>query len=255
MTARIMNTLGNVELHFHILPGVDDGPSTVQESLALAAAAVSDGARLVVATPHVHARLYTDPDEIHERTSRLRERLQEARIPLRLLPGGELDHTLVERLSQRQLELIAQGPAGRRWLLLEAPLEGLEADFSAAADELRQRGFAIVMAHPERAQPTDDKAAIVEREVSRGSVMQLTAASVIGHLGERERDEALRLLRFVPRAVIASDAHGAWRMPSLTQARDVLVQLGYRSPSRFVAELPAALVERGLEVSPAVKVA
>jgi tyrosine-protein phosphatase YwqE len=116
------------ELHFHLLPGLDDGPRTIDESIALAHAAVADGTSVVVATPHVHPAHVTDPAEIREQTQMLGGRLRSAGIELKVLPGGELEHSMVERLSQRDLELIAQGPPGRRWLLLEAAFDGLGDD-------------------------------------------------------------------------------------------------------------------------------
>jgi protein-tyrosine phosphatase len=250
-----MVTMDYVELHFHLLPGVDDGPTTVEESIALARAALSDGTRTIVATPHVHAELFTDPAEVSEHTRQLNEHLGRAQLPVRVLPGGELDHTLVGELSQRQLELIAQGPAGRRWLLLEAPFSGIREDFEAAADELRDRGFGVLVAHPERARPTPESAAILEREIALGSALQLTAGSLTGGFGARPREEALRLLSVAPRAVVSSDAHGPSRMPALTPALHALARLGVHDPDRYVAHNPRSLIARGLDVWPSASVA
>src|ERR1700728_5295653 len=111
------------ELHFHLLPGLEDGPRTLEESLALARAAVAEGTGIVVATPHVHPSHVTDPAEIHERVQMLAGHLRAEEIELRVHRGGELEHSMVERLSQRDLELIAQGPRDRRWLLLEAAFD------------------------------------------------------------------------------------------------------------------------------------
>lgn len=244
-----------VEIHFHLLPGVDDGPSTVDESIALARAAVLDGTRVVVVTPHVHSQMFTDPSEIRERTASLSDRLKLERVPLTLLPGGELDHRLVHDLPGAQLELIAQGPAGRRWLLLEAPFAGLGGDFTAAADDLRARGFAVVVAHPERARPTADTNAVLAHEIGMGSVLQLTAGSVAGLLGRREHDVALQLLHDADRAVIASDAHGLKRMPSLTPAVQALAAAGDSDPSRFAAAIPRTMLECGVDLLPAARVA
>lgn len=237
-----------VEIHFHLLPGVDDGPSTIEQSIELAAAAISDGTSTVVSTPHVHSELFTDPREIGERTARLNERLRHERLPLTVLPGGELDHRVVGRLTQSELDLIAQGPPGSRWLLMEAPFSGLRDDYNAVADELRARGFAVVVAHPERADFTADTDAVLAHEIERGSVLQLNAASVAGESSLGERDTALRLLRDARRAVIASDAHGSKRMPALTPALEALAAAGWSNPSRFVDTIPRALLECGLDI-------
>lgn len=244
-----------VEIHFHLLPGVDDGPSTIEQSIELAAAAIADGTSTVVTTPHVHSDLFTDPREIAERTARLNERVQREHLALRVLPGGELDHRVLDRLTQDQLELIAQGPPGRRWILMEAPFSGLREDYTAAADELRERGFAVVVAHPERADFTTETGAVLAHELERGSVLQLNAASVAGHSSRPERETALRLLRDARRAVIASDAHGSKRPPALTAALEALAAAGWSDPSRFADANPRALLERGVELRPAARVA
>jgi protein-tyrosine phosphatase len=240
-----------VEIHFHLLPGVDDGPRSLDDSLALASAAVADGTQTVVTTPHVHPEHITEPAQIPELVRELVDHLRRRRIALDLRPGGELAHTMVGRLTDPELQAIAQGPPGRRWVLLEAPFSGLDDGFTAAADELRHRGFGIVIAHPERAMPTAATDAVLARERAAGSVLQLTADSFAGLHGEQTRTDALTLLRWAPRAVIASDAHGTARMPALTSAVAQLVALGEDAPSRFVGDLPHALLERGLIASPA----
>lgn len=235
------------ELHFHLLPGVDDGPGTMEESLELAGAAVRDGTRTVMVTPHVHPDLITDPSDIPERTRELAARLARARVKLDVRPGGELAHEMVERLSDRQLELIAQGPSGRRWLLLEAPFSGLDGSYTEAADELRERGFAVVVAHPERAEPTRQTADVLRHELAMGSALQLNCWSLAGLNGERARSSALRLLHS-PRVVIASDAHGIERPPAMGLGLDAARGAGHRQPERLAGDGPAGLLDQGLAV-------
>src|SRR3954449_5949640 len=139
------------DIHFHILPGIDDGPSSMDESIALAAAAVADGTRTVVATPHVRPGFLTDVSDLPDRVRELTERLDREQIGLAVRRGAELGHDMVGRLSQAELDSVAHGPPGGRWLLVETPFVGLGEEFTAATDELRDRGFAVVVAHPERA--------------------------------------------------------------------------------------------------------
>jgi protein-tyrosine phosphatase len=243
------------EIHFHLLPGVDDGPGTIEESLELAALAVSDGTATVVATPHVHRRHITDPREIADRVHELSGQLRRRRIPLAVLPGGELSHDMVGRLSQQQLEAIAQGPEGRRWLLLEAPFDGLGESYTRAADELRDRGFAIVVAHPERAARTPTSERVIEHELARGSTFQLTAWSLAGLYGERAGALARRLLLRASGSVIASDAHGGDRPPSLRLAVEALRAAGDPDPDRFAGTRPRSLLEQGLDLGPVARAA
>ncbi len=237
------------EIHFHLLPGVDDGPRSIDESVDLALAAVSDGTQIVVATPHVSAAHITEPAGIPDLVRQLAGELKRRNIALKVSPGGELAHDMVPRLSHRDLETIAQGPPGKRWLLLEAPFSGLDDEFTAAADELRRRGFAIVVGHPERALATPETDAVIEHELDTGSVLQLTAWSFLGFYDEQVRHRAWRLLASTPRVVIASDAHGSARMPALRPAIDALTAGGARDPARLAGAIPRTLLDHGIAVS------
>jgi protein-tyrosine phosphatase len=235
------------ELHFHLLPGVDDGPSSMEETVALAAAAAADGTDTIVATPHVHPQFDTDVSSLPERVREVSARLAAKHIAIRVLCGAELAQDMVPRLSQAELETIAHGPPGRRWLLLEAPLEGLDHAYTEAADEVRARGFAVVVAHPERALRWSDAGwETLERELALGSVVQINAWSAAGQYGEMVRDTALWLLRTAPRAVIASDAHGRERMPALGLGLDALTAARIPDPIRLLGAVPNALLEHGL---------
>ncbi|MBV8947762.1 MAG: hypothetical protein JOZ95_20195 [Solirubrobacterales bacterium] len=235
------------EIHFHLLPGLDDGPSSIEESIALAAAAAAEGTGTIVATPHVHPEHVTDvsilPDQVHE----VRAQLAAERIRLRVRCGGELAHNMVWRLAASELETIAHGPPGRRWLLLEAPFAGFDDGYTGAADELRARGFGVVVAHPERALgPGEAWWAAIEHELTAGSALQINAWSVTGCYGEQIRSAAFALLRRAPLAAVASDAHGGARMPALTLALDALTSSGFADARRFIDAAPYRLLAHGL---------
>src|SRR5512132_1640737 len=104
------------ELHFHLLPGVDDGPPDLATALDLAREAVRDGTRLVTCTPHA---AFVDVAEVPERVRELRAALDEAGLELGVRAGAELAWDDVPALGAAELETVAQGPPGRRWLLLE----------------------------------------------------------------------------------------------------------------------------------------
>jgi protein-tyrosine phosphatase len=241
------------ELHFHLLPGIDDGPTSLEESVALAAAAAADGTGTIVATPHVNRVHNLDVGALPERVREVRDRLRRERIDIDVLCGAELAHHRVPALSQAELETIAQGPAGGRWLLLEASLQGLDGAFTAAADELRARGFAVVMAHPERAlAPAGAEAfRLVEHELAAGSAMQINAWSLTGRYGETVRRLALRVLDTAAVAVVASDAHGRSRPPSLTPALTALSRAGDPQGECRAGQVPQRLLTHGLPARPA----
>jgi protein-tyrosine phosphatase len=243
-----------VELHFHLLAGVDDGPASIEESVALAAAAAAQGTSTIVATPHVSTRRGADPLAIGDRVRELRERLAAERVGVSVLPGGELDHGLVGRLSQRELEAIANGPRGARWLLVESPLAGFGPGFTAATEELRRRGFGVVLAHPERARGAGGHAwrRTVMHELDRGSVLQVNAWSLAGRHGDAARDAACELLRSRQATVVASDAHGRRRPPGLPLAieRARATGLSVGDARQLAAGTPRRLLAHGLSAPP-----
>jgi protein-tyrosine phosphatase len=252
------HTMSYADIHFHILPGVDDGPSSMDESVALAAAAVEDGTRVVVATPHVRSGFITDVSDLPDRVRELTDRLALEGIGLAVRRGAELGHDMVGRLGQSELDSIAHGPAGARWLLVETPFVGVGDDFTAATDELRDRGFGVVVAHPERARDGGCRpaTAVLEHELAMGSVLQVNAWSLVGRHGPEAYERAHALLRAGKVGLIASDAHGGRRQPALTLAVAACGQtgIGEHDARRFVGATPHRLLERGLAL-PALAIA
>ena len=239
-----------IDLHFHLLPGIDDGPADMDESLELARAAVMEGTGTVVVTPHVRSDLgLTDAVEIHARVMELRFALEAAQIPLQIRCGGELGHEMVSRMRQSELELIAQGPSGARWLLVETPFHGIGGDFHDATAELRDRGFGVLVAHPERsADASLDGAAGLRAELASGSLAQVNALSLTGGHGEEACSAGWELIAEGLIAVVASDAHGPTRPPALALARRTLLEVGITRPAAesLVGSTPHRLLASGI---------
>ncbi len=220
-------TAKSVELHFHALPGVDDGPSTIEESVELVRRAAAQGSEIVVATPHVRTDFVTDVLGLGERVEELRAALRAASVPIDLRRGAELGHDMVSRLAQQELDSIAQGPAGGRWLLVESPFEAIDEEFHAATDELRDRGFGVLVAHPERsADASLYESAGLRRELWAGSLAQVNAQSVTGDHGPEAQRAAFGLIDQGLVTVVSSDAHGTSRPPLLREAGAHLVEHG-----------------------------
>ncbi len=241
--------MGRADLHFHLLPGVDDGPSTMDEALDLARAAVAEGTRAIVATPHVRPDQLTDVGELPGRVDEVCRRLAASDVDVTVHCGGELGHDIVGRLGQADLETIAQGPAGARWVLLESPFEGLTPEFSAAADELRDRGFGIVLAHPERsAGVMAEGAPALTRELALGTILQVNTWSLSGAHGSAAQDAGEQLLRDGRVGLLASDAHPGWRAPALTMGVALAVKLGLSelAAGALTDTAPARLLHSGV---------
>jgi protein-tyrosine phosphatase len=234
------------ELHFHLLPAVDDGPPDDPAAVALALAAVKDGTARIVVTPHVRAlELSRLPDHVQ----RLRGLLERCEVPLAVVCGGEVSPDDVEHLDDTELELIAHGPPGRRWVLLEAPLGPCRPDLEAARAELRQRGFQVLIGHPERSPGLE--LPMMRRQVAEGAVLQINSSSLVGRHGARSMRTALEVASSGLPFVLASDAHRLSRPPTLSDGALALERAGVDAGTiRFAVDAgPERLLTEGLSLS------
>jgi protein-tyrosine phosphatase len=245
------------ELHFHLLPGIDDGPVTMEDAVALARLAVADGTGVVTVTPHVRDLLRDELlGQLPRRVAAVRDALRAAGVPLEVRTGAELAQEDVAFLVDDELDAIAQGPDGARWVLIEAPLFGGDGEaFVAATAAVRARGFGTLIGHPERASGFMRLDGAVERELRAGAVLQVNASSLTGEHGGPARQWGIELIRSGRATVVASDAHRVTRPPRLGEAVAVLAGAGVRDAERLVSAAPLALLERGLAAVPRVRAA
>jgi protein-tyrosine phosphatase len=211
-----------IDLHSHILPGVDDGPRTLDGSLEIASAAVEDGIELVAATPHVRDDYPTPVATMERLVDELRAALQREHIPLELRSGGEIALEQLDVLATEELRRF--GLAGNpRFLLIEFPYYGWPLQLSDRIVHLRRLGITAVLAHPER---NSDVQAAPERLrplTAAGALIQITAASVEGRLGDASRTAAGRLIELELAHLLASDAHApSLRSVGMTMAARAL---------------------------------
>jgi protein-tyrosine phosphatase len=194
-----------IDLHCHILPGLDDGPSNLDFSLAMARAAVEAGTQLIVATPHIRADFDVDPAEIEPRVDLFNDRLQRERLPLRVLPGAEIGWATAPELDDRQLARLSLG-SGKR-VLLESPYGKKPVDVEGIVAGLEERGFKAVLAHPERCPLFQRDLERLRGLVERGTLCSITAGSMAGRFGEPVRTFSVAMLRAGLVHDVASDAH------------------------------------------------
>jgi protein-tyrosine phosphatase len=242
------NHAGRAEIHFHLLPDVDDGPASMEESLELARLAVRDGTRTVVATPHVREDFFTDVHELPQRVRELNARLRLEGIPLDVLQGAEVGPAMVGALDARGLEQVASGPPDARWVLLEPPFTSLAGALDAAA-ELRARGYTVVLAHPERsAGVLSSGCKLLRQELAAGTLAQISVSSLLGHHGPDAQVAGWHLVDMHLAHFLASDAHSPARPPLLGAGMDALLGQGktFAEARRLVETGPRELIAHGL---------
>lgn len=235
-----------IDLHAHLLPDIDDGPDTVAESVAMAQAARDAGIHTMVCTPHMIEHFPTDPVRVHEAVAQLQDALEEASVPLRILPGGEIAISHLPSLNDDQLRLASIGGAGR-WVLLEMPFHGWPIDLPEILHALEVRGYGAVLAHPERAEAVQKQPDRMRDIIGRGALVQLTAGSFLGDHGEAARRTAVILLAGGAAHFLATDAHsaGPWRPPLLSesvQAAADAIDVDPAALSWMVTDGPAAIL-------------
>jgi protein-tyrosine phosphatase len=200
-----------IDLHTHVLPGIDDGPATLAGSVAIADVAAHGGTRVMVATPHLREdHPQVRPAELARRAHELTEHLRARGMPLEVLPGAEVDLRAAAALDDAELALATLAGNGRD-LLVETPYGELPPDFEERVLALAARGFRLTLAHPERNPSVQARADRVGALVERGVLVQLTARSLGGRGSSAAT--ARTLLERGWAHVLASDAHALDRRP------------------------------------------
>jgi protein-tyrosine phosphatase len=200
-----------IDLHSHILPGLDDGPRTLEGSLELARAAVAEGTATMLATPHVNDYADIGPEEVAAGLDVLRPALVEAGIPLEVLPGGEIAIWKLADLDAAALRALALG--GGPYLLVESPFSPMAGEFEPPVLDLQAQGHRVLLAHPERCPAFQREPARLRRLVEAGVLVQVTAGSISGAFGASVKRFTAALLRDELVHVVASDAHDAVNRP------------------------------------------
>ena len=237
-----------IDLHTHVLPGIDDGPATVEGSIELARRAVDEGMTTLVATPHVTwDRPANDATSIAAATEALEAELEAARVPIELRTGGEVAITRAHELSDAELRALRLG--GGDWLLAECPLSSVAAGFDAALYSIASRGHRIVLAHPERSPLLQKDPELLRRLVSSGMLTSVTAGALSGRFGSPVRNFALWMLREDLVHNVASDTHDAYRRPPGLReglaAADATLQGVAERAEWMTVSVPRAILDGG----------
>lgn len=236
-----------IDVHCHLLPGIDDGPSTLEESLDLARLAVKNGITHSIVTPHVHAGRWDNNGSIIKTIALdFKRALLENDIPLQLGVACEvrIGAEIMDQINHRQILFLGYWH-GKKVMLLEMPHSHVPMGIERMVEWLMERDILPMIAHPERNKDIHRDPSKLQPLINMGCLMQVTAGSVSGRFGETSRKRAVELLEKGLVTVLASDAHNRkYRPPSLNGGRNAAAEIvGEDEAYRLVLDNPWEIVQ------------
>lgn len=238
-----------IDLHSHVLPGLDDGVRDIDAAVEMARSLAADGVTVVCGTPHVRDDYPTSVEAMEDALARVRIAVADVGIEIDVRGGGEIALDRLPDLDEHTRARFGLG-GNPMLLLLETPYTSWLPDLPQTCARLRRDGIVPVLAHPERNPYVQSKPSVLEDVVRAGAYVQLTAASVDGRLGATSASCARRLLELGLAHCIASDAHGpGLREVGMSAAARVV---GGGDTARWLThDVPAALLaDRALPPRP-----
>lgn len=196
-----------IDLHCHILSGVDDGAQSIEDSIEMAKAACKEGIHTIVATPHHQNGVYINPAEsVLHQVKQLNDRLKEEDINLTILPGQEI-RLYGELLEDYESGYIVTLNRTDKYMLIELPANHVPRYAEKMLYELRVKGITPIIVHPERNAEIIERPEVLYKLVNQGALTQITAGSVTGKFGKKIKKFTLQLMEHHLTHVISSDAH------------------------------------------------
>ncbi|MFN2617707.1 MAG: tyrosine-protein phosphatase [Thermoleophilaceae bacterium] len=233
-----------IDLHAHVLPGIDDGPPELEASIELLRAAAADGTRTIAATPHLrHDFPKVEVRDLAEGCRRVRDAMPPD-VGIELVQAAEVDLVWSHGAGPEELRLASYAQRGHD-LLVETPYGGLGENFETMLSRLRVQGYRVLLAHPELNASFQRDPGRLARLVAQGTLVQLTAASLTRpDRKSRSCRLARRLVEDGLAHVLASDSHsaGPFRPPGLSAAVLAAAQLDPGRAEWMVTEAPAAIL-------------
>ena len=245
ISGKTMPSESYVDIHCHCLAGLDDGPSTGAEALALCSELVADGIKNVIATPHQLGRFNdcNDAGDIRAAVTNLNEELIARDIRLRVMPGADIriDERICRLLEADRILTLADGG---KFILLELPGEIL-IDIEPLLSELSDMGIQAVISHPERHRVLAKQPKILVNWLGYSSHLQITAGSLLGEFGHEAEKAAWYLLNAGWVCLVATDSHDvAVRRPRMRAAfRRISMKLGEATARLVCIDNPTRILE------------
>ncbi len=237
-----------IDIHCHILPGVDDGPKTLDDALKMAELAVEEGITEIIATPHHLNGAYENTKEtIIDRVNQFNEELQAANIPLVVLQGQET------RIHGEMVKSIADGDIltltdDNKYVFIELPSNHVPRYTSQLIYDLQLNRLTPIIVHPERNSEIIETPDLLYKLVKNGALTQVTASSITGHFGKKIKKFSNELIKHKLIHFVASDAHNtSSRSFRLREAMET-VEKQFGTSHRYFFQENAELLVRGSHV-------
>lgn len=232
-----------IDLHCHMLPGIDDGARDLDTALQMAQLAVADGITMTACTPHIYPGLFENTHEgIRQAVASFKEELKKADIPLEITYGADIQVVpeLVQSLADGTLPRLHNS----RYFLFEPPHHVSLPRMPDLIHNALLSGYVPVITHPERLTYIEDDYEKFVDAAHAGAWIQLTGGSLLGRFGPRVKKITERFLEDGVTHLLASDGHNLKnRTPELREARDAAAAiLGEEEADRLVQERPAAVI-------------
>jgi protein-tyrosine phosphatase len=226
-----------IDLHAHILPGIDDGPPTTSVALEMARTAAAAGTRAIATTSHVGNHYSVAIEQIVHGRETLAARLAYEGIDLELLAGGEVAHDRLPDLTDEELRAVALG--GGSYVLLECPFAPIGDGLEPLVADLHERGYGVLLAHPERSASFQRDPDLLAALVHLGAFAQVTVGALTGHFGHIPQRTAQLMVREELVHVLASDAHDVVHRAPVLDVNGALTADQYE---RMTSVVPAAIL-------------
>jgi len=232
-----------VDLHCHILPGVDDGARSIAESLNMLRNAVAEGVETVVATPHLRRGFHdTTLSQRQEMTADLQKAADENGINIQIKPGVEYYVTPQVLEDLDRLEELSINNNGK-YLLLDLPMRFVPPSMDDILFSLKTKGITAVLAHPERNTKICRNPNILFDLVEKGCLIQINSGSILGYFGRESQKAARSILTHKLAHVIASDMHSAHSSTLGAVVSEVEGLLGEEQAARLFVETPQQILD------------
>ncbi|WP_048717613.1 tyrosine-protein phosphatase [Bacillus sp. 522_BSPC] len=215
-----------IDIHCHILPGIDDGAATIEDSVVMARAAVQEGITTIIATPHHKNNKFSNrKSSILTKVNDLNTVLKQENIPLTILPGQEVriyGEVLEDYYKEEILTL-----NHTKYLFIEFPSSSVPRYAERLLYELQTEGIIPIIVHPERNKELQEKPDLLYQFVKNGALTQVTASSVAGYFGKNVKKFSEKLIEHNLTHFVASDAHNIYNRTFMMKKAYDLIEMRF----------------------------